>query len=57
MIMILRQLEPWFAEKHEVLIEELDQVLNSVFVMKGSFFVGYEINKKKRYKLHFKGGT
>lgn len=25
--------------------------------MKGTFIVGYEINKKRKYKLKFKGGT
>ena len=39
------------------MIEELDEILEMLFVEKGSYYVGYEINKEKRMKLHFAPGT
>ena len=57
MIAILVSLEPRHYNDNLILYEELDNVMEMKFVMKGSFRVGYEINKTKRYRLLFGPGS
>lgn len=57
MIALMRYLEPRRVPEKELIIHELQDVLEVIFVMKGSFTVGYEINKVKKMKLHFPPGT
>lgn len=35
------------------LVEELDEINEIIFVMKGTVVVGYEINKQKRYCIKY----
>ena len=46
-------LEPRLELKHEIIIDELDEVGEITFVTKGQVVVGYEINKQKRYCIKF----
>lgn len=54
MISILKCMEPRFYHENELLYEELQEILEMTFVMKGSFLIGYEINKKKKFKIHIR---
>ena len=45
MLEILKNLEPRFEEKDTILIEELDEVNEIIFLEKGIFEVGYSVNK------------
>ena len=45
MIQILRTLEPRFYTANAVIYEELEEILEMTFLMKGGFRIGYEINK------------
>lgn len=54
MINVMTHLEPRHAESQEVLFLELDDVNEIVFFQKGSIDIGYEISKKKLYKLRIR---
>jgi len=54
MIATLTQLEPREALSQETLYQELDVVQEICFFQKGAVDLGYEINKKKMYKLRLK---
>jgi len=56
MIDILKSLEPRRYPENEIIYQELDEILEMTFMITGSFNVGYEINKVKKYKLHFNCG-
>lgn len=57
MINILKNLEPRFLKENEMICEELQLVMETIFLMKGCYIVGYEINKKRKYKLQFREGS
>ena len=48
-------LEPRFFKSQKIIYDELDEVRELYFVMKGSFDIGYEINNRKIYRLRFNG--
>lgn len=52
--MLLTKLEPRFERKGTIIIDELEDVYEMIFVMKGSIIVGYEINRKRLYTLMMK---
>lgn len=45
MMQILTKLEPRFYKKKTVIIDEMDEMIEILFVEKGSIIIGYEINK------------
>lgn len=53
MVKILNFLEPRQENKHVVIVDELEEISEVLFVSKGSIVVGYDINKQKRYCLKF----
>ena len=53
MMSILRKLEPRHYKKMTILVNELDENMEVVFIEKGQIMVGYEINKQKRYCLRY----
>ena len=57
MIEFMRRLEPRRVFDGEMFIHELDEVLEMIFVMKGSYRVGYEINKNLKMRLMFPSQT
>ena len=57
MIEFMRRLEPRRVFEGEIFINELEEVLEMIFVMKGSYRVGYEINKTMRMRLMFPSQT
>lgn len=54
MIDILQSLEPRSEPKNEILINELDEQNEVLFFNNGTYEVGYEINRVKKYVLRFK---
>ena len=57
MICLMKFLEPRTYKVGSVIHEELSEVEECLFVLKGSYFVGYEINKIRKMRLHFPPGT
>jgi predicted trehalose synthase len=45
-ISFMNSLEPSFYMKNEIIAKELDESLEVLFVDKGRYEIGYEINKK-----------
>ena len=54
MISLLPMLEPRFEKRRTILVDELDELNEIIFVSKGSVVIGYEINKQKRYCIKYK---
>ena len=51
-------LEPRFYKSNKIIYNELDEILEITFLIKGTFAVGFEINKfKKQVKVYGKGST
>jgi len=46
-------LEPRMEEKHTILLDELEEVNEILFIGTGSVIVGYEINKMKKYCIRY----
>ena len=53
MIEVVQNLEPYHQPKGVLLVNELDEVGEILFVQQGSIGVGYEINRMKRIVLQF----
>ena len=47
----MKYLEPRKYAENELIYEELQEVLEITFVMAGTFYCGYEINKIVKMKL------
>ena len=48
---LIQELEPRYFAPWTVIYQELDECLEMYFVLKGTFDVGYELNKKATYRL------
>ena len=57
MISFLRMLVPRHYHSGEIIYEELEEISEITFVEKGSYYVGYDINKSKKMRLHFPPGN
>lgn len=57
MIEFLKSLVPRHYVENEIIFQELQEISEITFVEKGSYYVGYEINKVKKMKLHFPPGN
>ena len=53
----MKFLEPRKYDENEIIYEELQEVLEITFVMTGTFYVGYEINKIVKMKIQLPPGT
>ena len=53
MTLIMENLEIRKYEKGEIIIKELDECLEVLFVLEGTYNIGYEINKKIKYRKQF----
>jgi hypothetical protein len=53
MMQVLRSLEPRFYKKKTIMVDELDEMLEIIFIDKGKTMIGYEINKQKRFCLQY----
>ena len=42
---------------NEIIHEELEEISEMTFVEKGTYYVGYEINRERKMKLHFPPGN
>ena len=51
--MMLGYLEPRHEEARTILINELDEFNEIIFVTKGDVAIGYEINKVKKYCIKY----
>ena len=56
MLAILSSLEPRQEERGTILLDELDEFQEVLFVMKGQIFIGYECNKIKKYCIKLSYG-
>lgn len=52
-IALVKKLEPRHFIINQIIHEELDEVNEFLFILKGNFDIGYEINKKKFYRIKF----
>ena len=57
MMQILTQLEPRLEKAQSILIEELDEVNEIFYVIKGQVDIGYELNKSKKYVIRYQDKT
>lgn len=56
MLKIFESLEPYFSPANKIILHELDDVNEVVFITNGSIKIGFEINKKKQFKLNIPTG-
>ena len=57
MILLLKKLVPRHYYENQIIFEELQEISEITFVEKGSYYVGYEINRVKKMRLHFPPGN
>lgn len=57
MMQILRNLEPRLEKAGSILIEELDEVNEIFYVIKGQVDIGYELNKAKKFVIRYQDKT
>ena len=50
MTTIIQSLEVRFFNSGEVIYHELDECLEALFVIQGTYNIGYEVNKQQRYR-------
>lgn len=53
MIEVLRNLAPRFENKGSILINELEEVLEVLFMSQGTVDIGFEINRKPKFAIRF----
>ena len=46
----MNNLEMRYLEKREIIANEMEECVELLFICKGRYSVGYEINKKKYFK-------
>ena len=56
MIDLLSKLEPRFEKRGTILIDELNELHEVIFVQSGTIYYGYEINKSKNYCIKYQHG-
>ena len=56
MMKALASIEPRYEKKGKIIYDELDELNEVIFIYKGTVFIGFEINKKKKYCLRYKNG-
>jgi len=54
---LIQNLEPRYFKPGHIIINELDEIMEFYCVQKGNFNVGYEINKKRYYRIKFGAGN
>ena len=53
MMSMLIKLEPRYEPENTILVDELDEMTEIIFVYEGTINVGYEINKQKKFCLKY----
>ena len=48
---MLSFLEPRFELKYAVLLDEMEEVNEIIFINKGKVAIGYSVNKKRKYSI------
>ena len=51
MVKLMRKLEIRKFRAHEIILNELEECDEIIFVQSGRYAIGYEINKLKMYRL------
>lgn len=54
---ILTNLEPRLEKSQSILIEELDEVNEIFYVIKGQVDIGYELNKARKFVIRYQDKT
>ena len=54
---VLRSLQPRFERAGTIILEEMDECLEIVFVTGGCVAIGFEINKQRLYRLKLEEGA
>ena len=57
MIFLLQHLEVRMYEANEIILNEIDECHEVLFIQKGTYNIGYEINKVARFRLQFGSRT
>lgn len=57
MIQILKSLEPRYMDKDEIIFRELDEVNELLFIERGEYDIGYEVNKLDKFKMRMGSKT
>ena len=53
MMEVLRNLEPKFERQGSIIIDELDEFDEIIFCHHGQVYLGYEINKQRRFCIKY----
>jgi len=54
MVGVLKSLEPIYEKKNTIIINELDEQNELLYYYNGTYAIGYEINRIKRFVIQFK---
>ena len=54
MVKLLYSLEPRYYRARDCILDEFDECLELMFLIKGKVVIGYETNKEKRYCVKYK---
>lgn len=57
MVRVLKSLEPRLMKKSETLYLELDEVNELLFIEKGEYDIGYNVNKTEKFKIRMGSKT
>lgn len=57
MTLVMQNLEVRYFDSGDIIAYELDECLETLFVMSGRYNVGYEVNKMERYRKQFGPST
>jgi hypothetical protein len=49
MMQVLTNLEPYYEISNTIMVSELQEFNEIIFVQKGKIVIGFEINKEKKY--------
>ena len=56
MMDLMVRLEPRYEEGDTILLNELDEINEVIYFIKGCYLVGYEINTEIKYIIEFERG-
>lgn len=56
MFQLLKKLKPRYIFKEETILNEMDEVLEIIFITRGQFQIGFEINRKNYFRLAITSG-
>ena len=56
MFQLLRKLKPRYIFKEEVILNVMDEVLEIIFITRGQFKIGFEINRQMYFRMAITSG-